>query len=352
MSRSHIKKILREALGVPQNIVNVARKIFDDVLNVIPKEDSFEELNGFETKIKGSFEISDLKFKGVEFGIELVEHDELVLIGMATSEMSKLTSDYQIKRVKVKDSFNILFRFAAPKDTTGGELIEFIRNNRPEFIGSIAHELKHKYDSFKKPISSLPSRIRYSATSSRGFGNIHPINKFIHLMYYTHIVESLVRPSEIAALIDDGEINKKDFYKFVTSTRTYQTLLELRNFTYEKFKEDVKSELPKIKQLFDQNDIEYDNMTDDQIVERTLDLVYHNIKQWQGSEMMGKIVENPFEAILGFRGQKKIFFDNFVKKLERFGENYEKFFKYEIKMFNFVSEKMIRKIIKLYDLAK
>jgi hypothetical protein len=44
--------------------------------------------------------------------------------------------------------------------------------------------------------------------------------------------------------------------------------------------------------------------------------------------------------------------ENFQKFVLRFENNPIKFFKYEIKKFNMIADKMIRKIAKLYDMAK
>jgi hypothetical protein len=351
MSRTLIKQILKEVLGVPSNLTQTAKEVYEEIYRDIPENLDFDGINNYSSEIDGDFTISDYKFKKIEFSMSIQEHNTLEILGMATGTKSKLTKKFKVK-TKIDDTFNISFSFIGPKETTGSDIKSFINKNRADFIGSIGHELKHKYDFSKKRKTSLHSRARYQAISGRGFGNITPINRFIHFLYYTHIVESLVRPSEIAALIDDGDITKKEFVSFLTNTRTYKTLLEIRDFTYEKFKEDIKSEAPNLKKLFDMNNIGYENLSDDEIVELTLRLVYLNIKNWIGGTAHGFLTQHPLEGLFGFRGEKEIFFDNFIKNLEKFGDNYEKFFNYEIKMFHYVSDKMIRKLIKLYDLAK
>jgi len=351
MSRTIIKRVLKEVLGVPSNLTQTAKEVYEAIYNDIPENLDFDDINDYSSEIYGDFTISDYKFKKIEFSMNIREYDTLLIAGMATGTKSILTKKFKIE-TKIDDTFDISFRFIGPKETTGSDIKSFMNENRAEFIGSIGHELKHRYDFFKKRKTSLHSKARYHAISGGGFGNINPINRFLHFLYYTHIVESLVRPSEIAALIDDGDITKKEFISFLTNTRTYKTLLEIRDFTYEKFKEDIKSEIPNLKKLFDMNDIGYENLSDDEIVELTLDLVYKNIKNWIGGAAHGFLTQNPWESLFGFEGEKEIFFDNFIKNLEKFGDNYEKFFNYEIKMFHYVSDKMIRKLTKLYDLAK
>lgn len=351
MSKEMIKKMINEVLGVPENLTKTARIVYDEVYNAIPDDIDFDDIDGFNKTIYGDFEIADYKFNEINFSMDIREHSDFELIGMSTGEQSKITKKFKLKS-QVKNKFEITFRFIGPKETTGADIKNLMKSKRAEFIGSIGHELKHRYDFSKIRKSPLASRVKYQSTSGRGFGDITPINKFIHFMYYAHIVESLVRPSELASIIDDGQITKKEFYNFITSTRTYKTLTELKNFNYDTFKTEVKEEIPKIKQLFDYNDVDYDGLSDDQIVEKTLELAFKNIISWQGQNMVSFLSQHPLEAIFGFRGEKQIFFDNFIKHLERFGDNYEKFYIYEIKLFNQVGEKMIRKIIKLYDLSK
>jgi hypothetical protein len=345
------KKILKEALGVPSNLIQTAKEIYGEIYNDIPENIDFDEINEYLTIIKKNFNISDYYFNQVVFSMGIQYSNTLEIVGMSTYDDNKLTKDFKLE-TKITNTFNLSFRFIGPKKTTGSDIKNYMVKNRPEFIGSIAHELKHKFDFYKKTKTSIPARSKYVTASESGFGDVQSINEFIFYLYYIHVLESLVRPSEIAALIDDGNVTKKEFINFLFNTRTYKTLLNIKNFNYEKFKNDIKSEIPKLKKLYDTNDIEYENLSDDQIVELTLDLIYKNIKNWVRENVNKFLTVNHLEVIFGFSGEKKIFYDNFIKDLNRFGNDYEKFFNYEIKMFHYVSNKMIRKLIKLYDLAK
>ena len=104
------------------------------------------------------------------------------------------------------------------------DIKEYLKKEKNEIISSITHELKHKYDDYKKPKNSLTARGEYSAYTNRGFGDIDPINKFLHHLYFTHSIENLVRPSELAGSIQSGEISKKDFYNFLMDNRIYKEL--------------------------------------------------------------------------------------------------------------------------------
>ena len=68
--------------------------------------------------------------------------------------------------------------------------------------------------------------------------------------------------------------------------------------------------------------------------------------------MIELLVDNFQEQIFGFNGPKKMYFENYLKKINRFGDNYEKFIKYEIKRINYICYKMMKKISKLYSLIQ
>jgi len=345
-----MRKEFNEALGVPSGLVKTAQQIYDEILNVIPKDATFDNLNGFEENISGKYVIDDETFKKVKFEIEIEPHNEFHLIGMATSERAKLNDKFQLKQ-KATNTFTIDFRYVGPKSTKGEDIYRHMVDDKLEYVGSIAHELKHFYDGRKKRVQGLGKRVDYIVSSSNNFANIDAVNEFIHYLYYSNVTESLVRPSEIAALLESGQINKKDFYTFLTSTRTYRRLNNIRNFSYEKLRNGIKDEMEKVKRVFDMNSIDYSNMSEDEIVENVLRLVHMNLKHWKHDMVMRKIVSSPLEALFGFTGEKEIFYKNYVKTLERFGDDYRKFYEYEIKKMNYVGTNMIKKIAKLYDVA-
>lgn len=346
-----MKKTINEVLGVPKNLTNTAKIIFNKIYDSIPDNITFDDIDDFTKQISGEFRIAELSFNEVIFTMNIDERRDLELIGMATERRRKLTAKFKLKTLRAPE-FSLFFRFVGPKKTTGYDIKNLMKQKRGEFIGSIGHELKHYYDSFKKSEESLISTVNYQAASNTNFGDITPINRFIYLLYFSHVTESLVRPSELASLIDSEEITKKDFYDFITNTRTYGLLSELKNFNYNNFKNEVKLELPKIKKLFDYNNFNYDGLSDDEIVENAIKYAVLHILHSKKNIFVSLLQENPFEGLFGFGSEKQIFYDNFTSQLRKTGDNYENFYKREINNFNKVGQKMIRKIGKLYDLTK
>ena len=349
-----IRKVIKEEVGVPSNIVNVANQIFNHVIENISDTDTVEEINKVKFYYEGKFSIGDLKFKMIEYMFQFyIGNDyEIGIAGMATGGGFKVTKKFKIKSTLDKNDFHIEFVMTAPPETTGKDIKDYMKKEKIQFISSITHELKHKYDDFKKPKTSLTSRGEYVAITNNNFDNITPINRFIRNLYFTHTIENLVRPSELAGAIDAGEITKKGFYKFLTNNRVFKSLKEIQEFTYEGFREQLKNDIDKIKTSFDNNGVDYEGLSDDEIVDKVLELLLLNLREWKMETVRGFLINNPLENLFGFRGAKGEFFNNYLRKLSKYGGDFEKYFKYEEKMFNFVATKMIKKISKVYSMVK
>ena len=349
-----IKKVIKEEVGVPNNIVNVANQIFNHVIDNLVDTDTVEEINNVKYYYRGKFHIGDLKFKMIDYMFEFYIDDdyEIAIAGMATGGGFKVTKKFKIKSTLDKNDFHPKFEMTAPPETTGKDIKDFIIKEKIAFISSITHELKHKYDDFKKPKTSLTSRGEYIAVTNNNFANITPINRFIRNLYFTHTIENLVRPSELAGAIDAGEITKKGFYKFLTNDRVYKDLKEIQGFTYEGFREQLKNDIDKIKELFDNNNINYKGLNDDEIIDKVLNLLLVNLGNWKAGSVHRLLMNSPMEMMFGFKGEKNKFFEKYLQKLSKYEGDFKKYFEYEEKMFNFIATKMIKKISKVYSMTK
>lgn len=346
-----MRKEFNEALGVPENQIDTAIKIYERILKIIPKDYDVSDLKDFKKKFRGDFKVGDVTFSTVDFEIDIEGvTDELDLIGMATSEKSRLSNDFKVEKLTTA-TFNISFRYAVTSDTTGEELVQDMITNKLEYIGSISHELKHFYDNRKIGPTPLTKRVKYETASSEGFANITPVNEFIHYIYYANAIESLVRPSEFAALVKAGEIDKQQFYKFLTSTRTYERLNRMRSYTYETLRNDLIKEADRIKRLFERLDFPYEGKSDEELADDIIRLVAVNFGNWMGDRMRKRLTTNFMEAIAGFTGDKEKYFDKFINNVQKYQNNPKKFIEYETKNMNRVGDYMIRKIAKLYDTA-
>jgi hypothetical protein len=189
--------------------------------------------------------------------------------------------------------------------------------------------------------------------------------KFIHFLYFTTVAENLVRPSEVASNIRTKNITKSQFLDFLKKDKTFQKLQEIKNFTYEDLVSGIKDNMERV-DFFISEIMEEDptTMTDDEKVEKVLRLFFINLSNRKlekfnryvdgpmGSDPLLSMLASMLGQSLGDSEELDKIKENFQKFVLRFENNPIKFFKYEIKKFNMIADKMIRKIAKLYDMAK
>jgi len=64
------------------------------------------------------------------------------------------------------------------------------------------------------------------------------------------------------------------------------------------------------------------------------------------------LTSNVFEQMFGFEGDKDKFFRKYVAQTSKFGDDYDAYFRNEEKYFHRVATMMIKKLAKLYAMAK
>ena len=378
-----IKKALNEALGVPDNILNVANAVFDDLVKLLEPYQSIDDLTSDTHTVTGDFYISDFKFNKVKFRIkcenvnnfDIVDKENLVidLAGLQVQNTVKLTKNLTIKQNNKPDSpILITLRFVISDKTTVNDIKDFIIKERPKLVGSFTHELKHKYDNFKKFEGNMKSRVRYEIHSNNNFARIRPLNMFIHNIYFVHTIEGLVRPSEVASLMDTNKVTKKNFYDFITNDVTYKKLKEINEFSYDNLKNELRSYIPQIKEVFvlaDMKTSEYENISDDEMIDKILDLLYTNICNWSLQSMFDRLSVDPMQSILksitrrhGIEDddddddidieKRDLYFQKYKKEILKYRNNVRGYYDHEEKLFKFVSERMMKKLAKLYAMAR
>jgi hypothetical protein len=346
---------LDESLGVPSGILETAENLYTDILNELEKfNGDLDDLENNPIKITKSMKIGDHEFDtiNVNFDFTKIKGIETELAGMAHSAQAKNTDKFRSKVVSPTNEVELTVKFVATDDVTIKEIISNINKNKKEFIKSLSHELMHFYESVKMPTQSLVKRADYVAVSGRGFGDLKPLNEFLFNSYFIHSIENVVRPTEVASELKTQDVSKKDFLSFLMDNETYKNLKTVQNFTYEGLKESLYQYIPSIKKQMDEEDFDYEGMNDDDIIDTILKVFMINFLNWRGDEMYQRLISNPIEMLIGFKGDKDKFFRRYIKNVQKYGQDYESFFKNEEKRFHYVATKVIKKISKLYDMAK
>ena len=355
--RDLIKKTLREALGVPEGIIGASKKLYDEFTEYF-----FDVLTQGTTDYdflvipKNEMNIGGLKIDEVNFNVEITETDkvdEVDSLGMGVASTVDF-NDKESGMMKVVDKGGVVrfqIHLVAPENWKEQDFKDYFKKDRNKLISSFAHEIKHEFDDYKKPSISLKERIDYDMAKDMMKG-ITPLRKFAFLLYFIHKIENLVRPTEIASLLDSEQISKKEFISFIKNNSTYKHLEEAKQMSYDLLKAEMVEYIDKIKEIFDDNDVDYSYMSESEILDEMLRIFYVTIANKKLSRFNDIMTDNIFEQIFGFSGKKLeqvSKYQNYVVKFEKKPLDY---FKYESNHMNFVADKMIRKLMKLYDMAK
>jgi hypothetical protein len=164
-------------------------------------------------------------------------------------------------------------------------------------------------------------------------------------------VENLVRPTEFASLMKTHDIDKKTFYDFLTNSKMYTMMKDINNFTYEGLRSDLKNYIPEIDRVLN-NVTDKTFNSDEEKIDEILRLVYINLVNNTLDMTKSLMTNNFFEDMMGFRGEKDVLFKKIVKSVIKFESNIKNFYLYEEQKFKYISGIMMKKLSKLYSMAK
>ena len=366
-------RIINEALGVPDNILNASEELFNIVAQNI------KSIN---------YKSDDYNFEGdvdIELGYNkkiVIDHYELLvdvknydgyegdvdIASMGMSQTFKFDKDIMMKKIKPSTNASLTITYVVPEEWEPNQLYDALMNNKNEHLASIAHEIKHKYDKQSKRIDLIGRDVKYTANQRISTFAIPVIDqKFFRYLYYISIAENLVRPTEVASKLKSENITKSQFRGFLENNRVYKELIEVKNYTYEKLIEGMNERMDRVDALLDHINEDTSQMTDQEKIKRVLELVYinlANIKLETFDEMVSSkedSLKQFFKQLMG--GVPSFMSDDNEKNMEQLRQKfissvikYEKdplkFFQVECEKFNYVATKMLKKIGKLYAMAK
>jgi hypothetical protein len=244
-----------------------------------------------------------------------------------------------------------------------------MEKDKDEQIASLAHEIKHKYDKQSKKFGLMGPDAMYQATQKRGNFGIPPLDRvFFRYLYYIHGIENLVRPVEVASSMRSKNITKSQFLNFLENNRVFKQLVEIKNFTFDDFINQLKENEDRLDALIDHIGEDPSEMTLDEKINRVLEVAYIDLVN-NRMEIFVQMTNHHMDDMLKFGGQLGLLpnhLEKDVKKLEKTDEvrskflsyvmkyekNPTKFFEDEIENFQYIANKMIKKISKLYAMAK
>jgi len=362
-------KLIMEALGVPDSILDAAEEFYEIFLNDLKSINTKEEEYNFNGNVNVTLgDRKKIKIDGYTLKIDVHEIDDFdetaKIASMAMGQQFQFDRNIYMKRTKETTTANFMITYVVGPEGTPNELYDELYSDRDDHVSSIAHELKHFYDKQVKPVDLVGYDADYQAIQeSPRFGIPIIDEKFLRFLYYSTMAESLVRPTEVASNMRNKNITKLQFKEFLKQNRTYQGLTELKNFTYEKLVEGIYDSMDRVDEVMEIAGNNPNSMTDEEKVDKLLTFVYINLGNSKIKLFDQYTADKSLKNLFGFMGS---FFgssddedekmDNirkqFIKYVIKYEKNPKQFFKDEIKKFNMIGDKMIRKIAKLYDMAK
>jgi len=354
--RDLIKKVLREAVGVPSGIYETTIELYKKINKSIKtlEEPLFPEGEKdveFKYTYDMNFKISDYEIDKINTTVRFIKHesvDVITLVSMSYHHKSSI-EDSKVKTIIEDGEVSISITIAIPLNTEINDIISFFNQNKTEIVSSLSHELMHSYDDFKSKEKSLYPFTKYVGFQKVTF-KVKPVDRFLFLIYFVHGIENVVRPSELFTNMKENSISSEEFYNFITSTKTWNYLKEAQNWSFSEFKDDLKNNIPDIIRVFDIAGAVVPHNEDD-MINYFLRIIYINLINSQLDTTKEMLTTNFFEAFMGLSGDKEELFKKIIKKASKFENNVENFYLYEEKNFKTVSREVMKKISKLYSLT-
>ena len=368
-------RLITEVLGVPDAVLDVAEQVFDSVVRNIKsirtKKDEyvFRGNVGAQLGDKKKIKIDSYELKVEIETIEGRGDGVLGIISMGMGGGFSFNRDVYMKETETSTTLELTITFAVGENWEPSGLIETMEEDKDGQIASLAHEIKHKYDKQSKKFGLIGPDATYQATQRRGSLGIPALDRvFFRYLYYIHGVENLVRPVEVASSMRSKNITKSQFLNFLQNNRVFKELVDIKNFTFEDFINQLKENEDRLDALIEYIDEDPSNMTLDEKINRVLEVAYIDLVN-NRMEIFVQMTDHHMDDMLKFGMQLGVLpphLEDKVKELEKTDEvrkkflsyvmkyekNPTKFFEDEIENFQYIANKMLKKISKLYAMAK
>ena len=354
--------LITEKLGVPENILDSAAILYDIIEQYLRGLNYESEEYMYATNV--DLQIEDITLKRLELDVNVNVFDsyegKAELVSMGVGSRFRFDNTILMKIIEDSNKIELTLRFGVSKNWVVSELYDRFTKDRVETESMLAHELKHRFDKFKKTQDLIGRDAEYqSLVSGLEFG-IPVISEFIRYSYFIQQAENLVRPVELASRMKQTNVTKDDFRNFLENDGLYKELLQIKNFSFEHLINQLKEQIDDIDGLLDHLNINTDNMNDSGKIKKVLEIVYISLVN-EKINIFDKFtmdsLDGLFDSIFGGdsneKGRPK---ENVRRKFINHVAKYEgreiQFFKDECERFNYVATGMIKKIGKLYDMAK
>jgi len=369
-----MRQRIKEAVGVPANIEIAAQNLYNDIAKKLKnKEIGPEDVVKFKFINKDdrySFADFKPKFITVEFGLGTYSGDAIdnntgnkitggLVHGMGFSKASKLNDVFDLISIDTDGGVELNIDYAQPEDDeewSGNKILDTMEKNKSNSVSSLGHELKHAYDNFKKPTEKVVDRSNYSGFQ-RSRSGVRPMDQFMFNMYFINQIENLVRPTEsYIEMVSDGVVTKEQFLKFLLNSKTYKTLVQIRDSSFDTLVEDLKGYETEIDDYLNNTVDNYDSSSldiDDKVKYFLKVFAFATARKvHEVRKQLLTPVTNLFQMLFGGNDNPEAdkFLDSTLGDLVKMMDNPNKFYYTSIENMKKIAIKMMKKLSKLYSL--
>jgi len=315
---------INEKMGVPDKIINSATNLYNLIL----------------ADFKQKSQIDETIFDMVKSGF----NDEYEIDLPIKIEIGDLTYNSAVLEVQLHPAQYV--------EKGNVDVISWGMLNMPDSQNNYKL-LKHTYDKYMFGKTLLGDIVDYQTWAQTRTG-FQAIDDFIYYLYIISKTESLVRSSEIAGELQASDITKSDFKEFIQNNSTYKKLIKIKNFTYDGLKQELQKDIQKVRSLFK----DLTDESDEEVIDEALEITYRMIIGESAERLADMLRLNDpnlqkmrdLEVKIFGMCRDTEFFENYIK--QRIFKSKEDFFLFWEKKLNFEAEKVIKKIVKLYDMCK
>jgi hypothetical protein len=379
---------IKEAVGVPTGISEITNNLYNSILQKLsatvkfsvkegdPRKYRFKtreiELN-FQLPLKGK--INDYEVESFDITIDITEvktpsPDEPEISGAYFAPNMKFDrKNFKIiynntKKINIGIKLDFPWQENTNKEFWIQEIKSVLLKNKSIVLSSLGHELMHSYDlAFIKGGKKFEETADYSSSGNLKFG-IQTVDKFFFYLYFMQKCEIIVKSVEFAIKMEAEGITKDTFLEFIKNETAWKTLRDISKWTYKGFHQELVEDVDLIKKKLKKNDIPTKGMTSDEIASFTEDLIIKNLSNSKVETIRDLLVDQNdiLKSIRRITGNYdeddeddeeaiEKYYNDFIDNIKKDLENPKNFFVKREKMFNFESEKLMKKLSKLFSMV-
>ena len=348
---------LEEALGIPDNVVEEAQRVYEELLEMSKTCQNNSELYK-RPCIDFNLQIKDQTFRNIVLYLSFNRTDQEIGIHNASSlfgyELSLST-----RRIKIIDGDVVVLFLVCnlPKGEDQKKLEDYLKKHEDHVVSILSHELHHYFSSRLQKSVKFEQSAFYGAISKVRI-DVPTIDRFIESIYLTTAAESLVLPSEVFAKIKLNNIAKSQFFDFFQSHEILKRLRSASLLSFEDFIDDLKKEEESLDRFLLKY-VDIAEMNTEEKINQALKIAVGLLIK-EKSDYYAKYYELASKSAIDQNGLQTTFdkkdleetLKNIRSDLRKYAGREIQFFSDYLKIVNVKASKTLKKIGKLYALCE